>query len=118
MRILIQNVEAPMARRDLRQLAIHETGALARKLRWLSPRITVVLSRLDGAAGDVDKRCIVEMTSRRSGSVVVTSLARDWLTAMTSALRLARRRLAERLQGYLPAHPPGIRTRRLSSRCA
>lgn len=115
MRILIQNVEAATMRRDLRQLALNEAGALGRKLRWLAPRITVVLSRLDGAAGDVDKRCIVEMKSRRSGSVVVTSLARDWLTAMTSALRLARRRLAERLQGYLKAGP-STRMRRIASR--
>ena len=117
MRILIQNVEASTMRRDLRQLAIDETRSLTRKLRWLAPRITVVLSRLDGAAGDVDKRCVVEMKSRRSGSVIVTSLARDWLTAMTSALRLARRRLSERMHSWLAARPV-TRMRRVSARRA
>ena len=53
---------------------------------------------LDAPAGDVNKRCVVEMKSRRSGNVVVTALARDWLTAMTAALRLASRRLSGLLQ--------------------
>ncbi len=95
MRILIQNVAAATRRRDLRQLAMKETGSVTRRLRWLLPRITLKLSQLDAAAGDVDKRCVVEMRSRRTGTVVVTALARDWLTAMTAALRQASRRLSE-----------------------
>ena len=98
MRILIQNVEATK-RRDLRRLAVKETGAVTRRLRWLLPRIKLVLSRIDGSTGDIDKRCVVEMRSRRTGTVVVTALARDWLTAMTSALRLASRRLSEGWKG-------------------
>jgi hypothetical protein len=69
-------------------------------------RITVVLSQLNPATGDVNKRCVVEMKSRRAGTVVVTALARDWLTAMTSALRLASRRLSEVWQSHAIAAPP------------
>jgi hypothetical protein len=105
MRILFHNVEAATKRRDLRQLAMKETGAVTRRLRWLLPRITLVLSQMDASTGDVNKRCVVEMKSRRTGTVSVTALARDWLTAMTSALRLASRRLSEGWKGRSRALP-------------
>ena len=88
MRILIHDVEAASQRRDLRHLAVKQTGLVTRRLRWLLPRITLVLSQVNAPSGDVDKRCVVEMKSRRRGTVVITALARDWLTAMTAALRL------------------------------
>ena len=62
-----------------------------RRLAWLVPHATVQLSDINGPRGGVDKRCQVELSTDGAGMVVVTSVARDWRTAIDLALARASR---------------------------
>lgn len=62
-----------------------------RRLSWLVPHATVQLSDINGPRGGVDKRCQVELATDGAGMVVVTSVARDWRTAIDLALARASR---------------------------
>ncbi len=76
---------------QLRPLAERRVRFVMRRLSWLVPRAKVQLSDLNGPRGGVDKRCQVELKTDRNGTVVVTSVARDWRTALDSALGRAAR---------------------------
>jgi hypothetical protein len=76
---------------QLRPLAERRVRFVMRRLSWLVPRARVQLSDLNGPRGGVDKRCQVELKTDRNGTVVVTSVARDWRTALDSALGRAAR---------------------------
>lgn len=78
----------PEARR-LRDAAVQRLRFVLRRLSWLVPRARVRLDDVNGPGGGVDKRCRVELKTDRSGTVIVTSLARDWRTAIDSAFRRA-----------------------------
>ena len=75
----------------LRELAVQRARFVMRRLAWLVPRAKVQLSDVNGPRGGVDKRCQVELKTDRNGTVVVTSVARDWRTALDSALGRAAR---------------------------
>lgn len=77
----------------LRAFATHRMKFSLRRLSWLVPRATVVLSDMNGARGGLDKRCRVELTSPKTGPVVISSVAKDWRTALESAIGLAARTL-------------------------
>ena len=77
----------------MRAFATRRMQFSLRRLTWLAPRATVVLSDLNGARGGLDKRCRVELTSPKTGPVVVSSVAKDWRTALESAIGLAARAL-------------------------
>jgi ribosome-associated translation inhibitor RaiA len=62
-----------------------------RRLAWLVPQATVQLSDINGPRGGVDKRCQIELATDGAGLVVVTSVARDWRTAIDLALARAAR---------------------------
>lgn len=109
MRILIHNVERTDQRRDLQRMTTKEAGFATRRLRWLMPRITLVLSQMESTGSGVDKRCAVEMKSRRAGIVIATATARDWLTAITLALRVASRRLSDVWHTHSLSTPPVYR---------
>jgi ribosome-associated translation inhibitor RaiA len=82
-----------------------------RRLAWLVPRAKVQLSDVNGPRGGVDKRCQVELRTDGSGTVVITSLARDWRSALDSALARAARvlvRLLRRSQTHERAQPRAI----------
>ena len=82
-----------------------------RRLAWLVPRAKVQLSDVNGPRGGVDKRCQVELSTDGSGTVVITSLARDWRSALDSALSRAARvlvRLLRRGQSHGRALPRAI----------
>lgn len=76
---------------QLRPFAERRVRFVMRRLAWLVPRAKVQLSDLNGPRGGVDKRCQVELKTDRNGTVVVTSVARDWRTALDSALGRAAR---------------------------
>ncbi len=51
------------------------------------------MSDVNGPRGGIDKRCQVELRTLGAGSVVVTSVASDWRTALDNALKRATRLL-------------------------
>ncbi|MES2718876.1 MAG: HPF/RaiA family ribosome-associated protein [Pseudomonadota bacterium] len=101
----------------LRQLAVTRLQFVLRRMRWLVPRATLRLSDLNGPRGGVDKRCQVELDTDGSGKVVINAVARDWRSAIDSALARAGRvllRLWQRSRRHgrgtvrhSPALPPG-----------
>jgi ribosome-associated translation inhibitor RaiA len=77
----------------LRELAENRVRFAMRRLSWLVPRARIQLSDLNGPRGGLDKRCRVEVNTQGSGSVVITSVARDWRHAIDEAVARATRSL-------------------------
>ena len=73
----------------LHELAERRVRFVMRRLAWLVPRARVQLSDANGPRGGVDKRCRVELKTDGAGSIVVTSVARDWRSALDTALARA-----------------------------
>ena len=76
---------------ELRDLTERRVRFVLRRLGWLVPRAEVHLSDVNGPRGGIDKRCQVELRTDGAGSVVVTSVASDWRTALDNALARAAR---------------------------
>lgn len=74
---------------QFRELAERRVRFAIRRLSWLVPRARVQLSDVNGPRGGVDKRCRVELRTDGAGTVVITSLARDWRSALESAVSRA-----------------------------
>ena len=83
---------------QLRTLAERRVRQALRRLAWLTPRVRVHLSDINGPRGGIDKRCQIELMTDGRSPVVVTSLAKDWFTALQSALARATRSLLHNLQ--------------------
>ena len=91
----------------LHEQALRRIRQSMRSVSWLVLRAKV---RLSGAGGDtdpfggishagrIDKRCEVELTTETGESIVVASLARDWNSALHSALSRASKSLLHRWQ--------------------
>ena len=78
---------------ELRELAERRVRFVLRRLGWLVPRAEVLMSDVNGPRGGIDKRCQVELRTDGAGPVVVTSVAKDWRTALDQALARAARYL-------------------------
>lgn len=78
---------------ELRDLAERRVRFVLRRLGWLVPRAEVQMSDVNGPRGGIDKRCQVELRTDGAGSVVVSSVANDWRTALDNALARAARLL-------------------------
>ena len=76
---------------DLRDLAVRRVRFVMRRLTWLVPRATVQFTDVNGPRGGVDKRCQIELKTDNAGTVVVTTVARDWRSALDGALTRASR---------------------------
>jgi ribosome-associated translation inhibitor RaiA len=76
---------------QLRELTERRVRFVMRRLTWLVPRAKVQLSDVNGPRGGVDKRCQIELKTESAGTVVITSVARDWRSALDSALARASR---------------------------
>jgi ribosome-associated translation inhibitor RaiA len=76
---------------ELRDMAVRRLRFVMRRLTWLVPRAKVRLSDINGPRGGIDKRCQVELKTDVMGTVVITSMAGDWRTALDSALARASR---------------------------
>jgi hypothetical protein len=76
---------------ELRDLAVRRLRFVMRRLSWLVPRAKVRLSDVNGPRGGIDKRCQVELKTDTMGTVVITSMAGDWRTALDTALSRATR---------------------------
>ncbi|MDW5443402.1 HPF/RaiA family ribosome-associated protein [Polaromonas sp. SM01] len=83
---------------QLRDLAVRRVRQATRHLGWLSPRARIRVSDVHEAHDGIDKRCEVELTAEGAGSVVVTSVTRDWGASLQSALARAVRALLRNLQ--------------------
>jgi ribosome-associated translation inhibitor RaiA len=77
----------------LRELAVRRVQFALRRMSWLVPRADVQLSDVNGPRGGVDKRCQVRLTTERAGTIVISATARDWRSALDSALARATRAL-------------------------
>jgi ribosome-associated translation inhibitor RaiA len=82
----------------LRDEAVRRVQFVMRRLTWLVPRARVCLSDDNGPRGGVDKRCQVELRTRTGGTVLITAVARDWRSAIDSALARAARALMRQLR--------------------
>ncbi|RZJ27164.1 MAG: HPF/RaiA family ribosome-associated protein [Haliea sp.] len=96
MHIIFESREPWLER--LRGLAVRRVRQATRPLGWLSPRARVRVSDVKGAQGGIDKRCEIELSADGAGSVVVTSVTRDWGASLQSALARAVRALLRKLQ--------------------
>lgn len=76
---------------ELRDLTERRVRFVLRRLIWLVPRAEVQLSDMNGPRGGVDKRCQIELKTDGAGSVVVSSVAKDWRCALDRALARAAR---------------------------
>ena len=104
MQVLFESRDPEAA--QLRELAVKRLQFVLRRLHSLVPRARVRLSDVNGPRGGVDKRCQVELNTEGAGTVVITALARDWRTALDSAMARAARSLAHNWQrGQRPTRP-------------
>lgn len=71
--------------------------SLRRLTAWV-PRAKVQFSDVNGPRGGVDKRCQVELSTEAAGTLVISSLARDWRTALDRSLSRATRVLTRSVQ--------------------
>ena len=101
MQVLFESADPEGA--QLRTLVMRRVRFTMRRLAWLVPRVRVHLSDVNGPRGGIDKRCQVELITDGANAVVVTSLARDWHSALQSALGRASRSL---LHNWQLAHRP------------
>ena len=89
---------------SLRDLAVSRARFVMRRLSWLVPRARLQLSDVNGPRGGVDKRCQVELKTDGGGIVVISSVSRDWRSAIDNALARAARVLLRLWQrGRQPA---------------
>ena len=98
MQVLFESRDPEAA--QLRELAVKRLQFVLRRLHKLVPRARVRLSDVNGPRGGVDKRCQVELNTEGAGTVVITALARDWRTALDSAMARAARSLAHGWQRH------------------
>ena len=89
MRVLVESVESLGS--QLRRRAMRRTRFVMRRLSWLVPRARVQLAEVNGPRQEVYKRCQVELRTDAATPVVITSLARDWRSAVDNALSRAAR---------------------------
>ena len=83
---------------QLRDLSVQRVRFTLRRLTAWVPHAKVQFSDVNGPRGGVDKRCQVELITDTVGTVVITSLAADWRTALDRSLTRATRVLTRSLQ--------------------
>ncbi len=96
MQVIFESADPEAA--ELRVLATRRVRQVLKRLSWLAPRVRVHMSDVNGPRGGIDKRCKVEVMSSMAGPVVMTSMARDWRSALQSALTRAARTLLQNWQ--------------------
>lgn len=97
---------------QMRELSVARVRFALRRLSALVPRAKVQLSDVNGPRGGVDKRCQVELSTDGTRAVVITSMARDWRTALDLSLGRATRALKRNLRRQ--QQPVRVRTPKLA----
>jgi predicted ATP-grasp superfamily ATP-dependent carboligase len=82
----------------LRDFAIRRTVFVMRRVVVQVPRARVLLSDVNGPRGGVDKHCQIELVTDGAGPVVTHATARNWRSALDSALARAARVLKRLLR--------------------
>lgn len=98
MQVIFKSRDANADIELMRTAVIRRVKFAMRPLSWLAPRVSVQLADACGQHGGVDKQCQIEVTTSSGKPVVVTSFARDWLSALQSALARATRSLLHNLK--------------------
>ena len=83
---------------QMRDLSVERVRFALRRLSPWVPYAKVQFSDINGPRGGIDKRCQVELKTDSTGTVVITSLAHDWRTALDRSLTRATRVLTRSLQ--------------------
>lgn len=83
---------------QMRDLSIERVRFVLRRLNTWVARAKVQFTDINGPRGGIDKRCQVELKTDSAGTVVITSLAHDWRTALDRSLTRAARVLTRSLQ--------------------
>ena len=96
MQIIFESRDADGA--QMRDLSVARMRFVLRRLSTFVPHAKVQFSDVNGPRGGVDKRCQVELTTEKAGTVVIASLARDWRTALDRSLGRATLVLTRSLQ--------------------
>lgn len=78
---------------QMREVVIGRLRFVLRRLSWLVPHARVHLSDTNGPRGGIDKRVQVELKTDVAGTVVVSSIGRDWRSTLDLALRRAAKAL-------------------------
>ena len=73
----------------MREVVERRVRFVLRRLSALVPRVNVKLVDVNGPRGGIDKRCQIELRTDGAGPVVVSSVAKDWRTALDGALARA-----------------------------
>lgn len=96
MQIVFESRDADGA--QMRELSVQRMRFALRRLATFVPYARVRFTDVNGPRGGVDKRCQVELSTDRVGTVVIASLARDWRTALDRSIGRATRVLSRSLQ--------------------
>ena len=99
---------------ELRTLIERRVRQALRRMAWLTRRVRVHFSDINGHRGGIDKSCQIELTTDGGKSVVVTSLAKDWFSALQSALTRATRSLLHNWQKTRQSRTPAARLATIS----
>ena len=91
MQIIVESRDADGA--QMRELSVQRVRFALRRLSNYVPRAKVQFTDVNGPRGGIDKRCQVELSTDGAGPLVVTSVAKDWRTALDQALARAARHL-------------------------
>ena len=83
---------------ELREQEVRRIRSAMRSLSWLVLRARVKFSGGNDTTGTLDKRCEVELVTEVGEPVIVTSVARDWHSALQRALARASKSLRHRWQ--------------------
>ncbi|MBB1076715.1 HPF/RaiA family ribosome-associated protein [Rhodoferax sp. 4810] len=83
---------------QMRDLSVERVRFSLRRLTaWVS-HAKVQFTDVNGPRGGVDKRCQVALKTDTAGTVIITSMAHDWRTALEHALTRATQVLTRSLQ--------------------
>jgi len=83
---------------QMRDVSVERVRFALRRLNAWVASAKVQFSDINGPRGGIDKRCQVALTTDSAGTVVITSLAHDWRTALDRSLARATRVLTRSLQ--------------------
>lgn len=106
---------------SLRDMAVLRVRFVMRRMAWIVPRAHVRMTDLNGPRGGVDKQCRVELVAPGNGKVVVTAVARDWRSALDTALARAAhalRRQWQRVRSPVRRSPRALEVPRRSATAA
>lgn len=96
MQIIVESRDADGT--QMRELSVQRVRFALRRLSSYVPRAKVQFTDVNGPRGGIDKRCQVELSTAKAGTVVIASLASDWRTALDRSMGRATRVLTRSLQ--------------------